>query len=163
MVENAYRSRMLSLLGQADPITSLSTSVPRAMAVFERLREGGMDRSYAPGKWTAREIFSHLADVEIGVGFRVRQALAEELHEVQAFDQDAWAARYRKTDPGLAVAAFKALREWNLVLFRGLTPEDRARIALHPERGEESVDVMIRMLAGHDLNHIAQLEQIAET
>jgi DinB superfamily len=163
MVENAYRSRMLGLLGQMDPLSSLSTSVPRATAVFERLREKGMERSYAPGKWTAREIFCHLADAEIGTGFRIRQALAEERHRVQAFDQDAWATRYRKAEAGLAMAAFKALREWNLALFRSLTPEDRSRVVVHPERGEESVDVMIRMLAGHDLNHLAQLEQIAET
>jgi hypothetical protein len=32
---------------------------------------------------------------------------------------------------------------------------------MHPERGIESIGLMIRMLAGHDLNHLAQLEQIA--
>jgi hypothetical protein len=34
------------------------------------------------------------------------------------------------------------------------------RVAVHPERGEETVEMMITFLAGHDLNHIAQLEQI---
>jgi hypothetical protein len=32
---------------------------------------------------------------------------------------------------------------------------------MHPERGEESVDTTIRMCAGHDRNHLAQLEAIA--
>jgi hypothetical protein len=32
---------------------------------------------------------------------------------------------------------------------------------MHPERGMESVEIIVKMLAGHDLNHLAQLEQIA--
>jgi len=31
---------------------------------------------------------------------------------------------------------------------------------MHPERGEESVETTIRMHAGHDRNHLAQLELI---
>jgi hypothetical protein len=33
-------------------------------------------------------------------------------------------------------------------------------VAFHPERGEESVERILQMLAGHDLNHLGQLEQI---
>jgi hypothetical protein len=32
---------------------------------------------------------------------------------------------------------------------------------MHPERGMETIGILVKMLAGHDLNHIAQLEQIA--
>jgi len=120
-----------------------------------------MLRAYASGKWTARQIFSHLADAEIAVGFRLRQALAENDYVVQPFDQDRWARRYADLDGQAAARAFCALRPWNVALVRTLTPSDLARPAMHPERGMESVEIIVKMLAGHDLNHLAQLEQIA--
>jgi hypothetical protein len=35
------------------------------------------------------------------------------------------------------------------------------RELLHPERGEMTLRVLIETIAGHDLNHLAQLEAIA--
>jgi hypothetical protein len=32
----------------------------------------------------------------------------------------------------------------------------------HSERGKETVDHVMRMMAGHDLNHLQQLEKIAK-
>jgi hypothetical protein len=158
---NPYSERMLGLLGDRSPVESLRATPQRLRQVFARLGDPGLSRTYAPGKWTAREILVHLADVEIGVGFRLRQALAEDGHVIQPFDQDRWAARYGAMPPQLALEAFCALRPLNVALIQSASPEDWERPAMHPERGPESVGVIIRMLAGHDLNHLAQLEAIA--
>jgi hypothetical protein len=32
---------------------------------------------------------------------------------------------------------------------------------MHQERGQETVDHIVRMIAGHDLNHLQQIEKIA--
>ena len=54
-----------------------------------------LDARPAPGKWTAREVFWHIADVEVGTGFRVRQiASAQGPHVIQPFDPDLWAKPY---------------------------------------------------------------------
>jgi len=71
-----------------------------------------------------------------------------------------WARSYVRQDPAAAAKAVIALRPWNLSFWRTLGPEDFARVAFHPERGDESVETILKMLAGHDLNHLAQLEQI---
>jgi hypothetical protein len=42
----------------------------------------------------------------------------------------------------------------------GLAPKDLERQAVHPERGPETLGTIIRLLAGHDLNHLAQLERL---
>ncbi len=157
---NPYTARMLGLVGDRDPMELLAATPGRLTALHKALGQDGMTRSYAPGKWTARDILAHLADAEMTIGFRVRQTLAEDGHRIQPFDQDAWAKRYRSLDPALAVEAFRGLRAWNLNLFRSLSPEDWKRPALHPERGEESVEIIIKMLAGHDVNHLEQLERI---
>ena len=63
-------------------------------------------------------------------------------------------------DGALAVRSFAVTREWNLALVRTLSPADLARPAFHPERGSEPVEAILKMLAGHDLNHLAQLDAI---
>ena len=67
-------------------------------------------RSPAPGKWSAAEILSHLADCELVFGFRLRQTLAENSPTIQPFDQDKWAAIYPGIPAALALEVFTALR-----------------------------------------------------
>lgn len=157
---NEYRERILGLLGKDDPFEVLETTPGRVSSLVERMGEEGLGRRFGTGKWTGREVVGHLADVEIAVGFRVRQMVSQPDHVIQPFDQDAWARPYPRLDGRVAVRALTALRAWNLAYYRTLVPDDLARVAMHPERGEESVETTIRMHAGHDRNHLAQLELI---
>jgi DinB family protein len=156
-----YPARLLNLLGKQDPFVILEDTPRRLALLQQRIGREGLEVAHGPGKWTARQIFAHLADAEIGVCFRIRQVLAG-VDQIQPFDQDAWATRYHSADAAAAREAQASLRRWNLALFRSLDATDLARSAFHPERGDqETVDLMIRLLAGHDLNHLAQLETIA--
>ena len=47
------------------------------------------------------------------------------------------------------------------MLLRSVAPEAMTKQLLHPERGEMTLRVLIETMAGHDLNHLAQLEAIA--
>jgi hypothetical protein len=156
-----YMARIFATLGDRDPIAVLESTPLRLEQLLAGFDEDDLARSYAPGKWSVREIVAHLADCEIGLGFRFRQALAEEDHAVQPFDQDLWAARYPRLDPALALEAFTGLRRWNLALFSGFELIDWNRSVRYSFEGVDSIDDMVRFLAGHDLNHLAQLEAIA--
>jgi len=158
---SAYRERILGLVGDRPVLESLERTGKRVEEIAAGMDAARLERTYGPGKWTARQILVHLADAEIGVGFRLRQVLAEDNHVAQPFDQDVWARRYPGLDGGLAGRAFAALRAWNLALIRSLGPADLERPYVHGERGPETVGIIVKMLAGHDLNHLAQLEQIA--
>ncbi len=157
---SAYTERLIGLAGDRDPLEILSETPSRLEDLYWELKDKKLGSSYGEGKWTARQILAHLVDSEGAYGFRVRLALAEDRPTIQPYDQDAWMGLYRTIDSELAVEVFRSLRTWNLTLFRTLTPEQRARGAFHPERGEEPVGRMIALLAGHDLNHLAQLEHI---
>jgi len=52
------------------------------------------------------------------------------------------------------------LREANLALLKSLTPAQRQLHGLHAERGVETIDHITKMMAGHDLNHLAQVERV---
>ena len=112
------------------------------------------------GKWSVRDILAHLADSEVVFAFRLRQALADDYHVIQPFDQDRWAATYAHYDARGALAVFGAVRQWNLALIAGLKPEALTKLLTHPERGEMTFQVVVETMAGHDLNHLGQVEKI---
>jgi len=120
-----------------------------------------LGQSPAPGKWSAREIICHLADCEIVFAFRLRQAVAEEHHVIQPFDQDKWAAAYSAYDGATALAAFSSLRQWNIAFIKSLSPKLLEKDLTHPERGEMTVQTVVETMAGHDLNHLGQLEKLS--
>jgi uncharacterized damage-inducible protein DinB len=156
-----YVDRILSILGEHDPIEVLQHTPLRLEELLQGFTPADHSLSYGPAKWSVREILAHLADVELSHAFRFRQTLAESEPVLQPFDQELWAKRYRRADPALAVATFRAVRSWNLALLATLDLEGWLKEAFHPERGMVSLDLMVRMLAGHDLNHLGQLESIA--
>jgi uncharacterized damage-inducible protein DinB len=135
-----------------------------AGALRDALKAIGYERSTAspaPGKWSAAEIVSHLADCEIAFAFRLRQTLAEDAHVIQPFDQDKWAATYKGIAAAEALAAFSGLRGWNLLLIGKALPRAAAKTVTHPERGTMTFQTIVETMAGHDLNHLAQLKRIA--
>jgi len=150
-----------SFLAGRDPGGLVKEFPSKLSQVISRIGPTGMGRSLAPGKWTVSEILCHLADTEIAFSFRWRQALAEENHVIQPFDQDRWASLYPTISGDEALRVFAALRQWNGILLDRLAPGDWERPVNHPERGELTFRTLVETMAGHDLNHLVQLEKIA--
>jgi hypothetical protein len=133
---------------------------------LERLIEGvpiaKLRKRPAPDKWSVGEILAHLAETEIVGGFRMRLILGAPGTPVPAFDQDAWAigGHYAKRDPRKSLEQFRAMREANLDLLKSLTPEQWKHHGIHAERGVETIEHIVRLYAGHDINHTQQIEEI---
>ena len=115
-----------------------------------------------PGKWSMAEIVAHLADVEIVASWRMRSVIGANGTPIQPFDQDVWASvfQYGKRDPKQSLEVFRVLRENNLAMLKALPPESWDNYGMHAERGKESIAHLARMFAGHDTNHIVQIENI---
>ncbi len=156
MAANPYAS----FIGSRDPIEVTRATPVQLESVLQALGREKLTIAPAPGKWSVRDILSHLADCELVFAFRLRQALAEDHHVVQPFDQDRWATPYGHYDAHMALAVFSAVRQWNLALIAGLKAEDFARTLNHPERGDMTFQVVVETMAGHDLNHLRQVEAL---
>jgi DinB family protein len=149
------------LVGADDPL-SLLASTPNQVADLVRSWDAGRwSTTYAPGKWTGGQIVLHLAQGEISWGNRVRFALSADGYVVQPYDGDRWVALESPPEPETVLAAYLALRAMNLLLYQRLSAGDRAQPFRHPERGEISIEWLLRTLAGHDRHHLKQLEAIA--
>jgi DinB superfamily len=144
------------------PVETILAATPGAIATqLGKIGPAKSTSAPAPSKWSPAEIICHLADCEIAFGFRLRQTLAEKDHIIQPFDQDKWAAPYPGIPAKEALAAFTALRNWNLILIAASLPKSASKTVTHPERGTMTFQTIVETMAGHDLNHLAQLERIA--
>ena len=143
-----------------DPISIIAATPAQLTKLADRLPPDQLALRIPQGKWNAREIVAHLADCELVFSFRMRQTLADDHPTLQPFDQDRWAARYANCDMTSALSLFGAARNWNLLLLAGVSEAERTRPATHPERGTMTLWTIVETMAGHDLNHLQQIERL---
>lgn len=157
-----YTARMISNIAGQEPLKVLAATPKKIGRLLQSATPAKLKKRPLPDKWSVAEIVAHLADAEIVIGWRVRSILGAPGTPIQAFDQDAWVAagHYAQRNPVKSLEQLRALREANLALYKSLTPEQWKLYGMHSERGQESVEHIARMHAGHDLNHIQQIERI---
>jgi hypothetical protein len=158
----AYIDAVLDVLGDRDPRQVLERTPPALEDLLAGLSTSQLRTPEAPGKWSMAQVLRHLADSEIVYAWRLRMVLAHDRPPLTGYDQDLWAARLHYTDADAeeSLRLFRLLRDSNLSLLRRATPDDLRRVGVHAERGDESVDRIMRLYAGHDLVHERQMERI---
>jgi hypothetical protein len=157
-----YKQRILGYLGDNRALTVQAITPARIERLVKKASGAKLRKRPAPGKWSVTEILAHLADAEIVLAYRMRKILGAPGTPISAFDQDKWAEaeNYPHCDPHVSLRVFRAVREANLSLLKSLKPEQWKQFGVHSERGEESIERIAQMCAGHDINHLRQIEDI---
>jgi len=157
-----YVDETLALLGDRDPVALLDEMPDWLTTHLDDLPESVLGVAEGPGKWSITQVLAHLADTELAFGWRIRLLLTADRPPLTGFDEGKWVTRfdYASADPAEAFHAFAMQRSWNMRVYRSITPDDLMRVGIHSERGEESVDRVLRMIAGHDLRHRRQITRI---
>ncbi len=157
-----YTRRILANVEARNALNVQAETPAKLARLIESVPASRLHDRPAPDKWSVAEILAHLADAELVTGWRVRQILGAPGTAIQAYDQNSWASsgHYEIRDPRKSIEQVRVLREANLVLFSSLSPEQWKHYGMHAERGKESIEHITRMTAGHDLNHIRQIEQL---
>ena len=159
-----YIKRILGQVEGQDPLKVQTGTAKKIDRLIKGAPASRLRRRPSSEKWSTCEILAHLADSEIVVGWRMRQILGAPGTPIQAFDQDSWAAagHYEKRDPRKSAEQFRVVREANLALLKSLAPEQWKHHGMHAERGVETIEHIVRMIAGHDINHTRQVEQLVD-
>ena len=159
-----YIERLLSNVHGADPWEVLTSTPSRLRELIEGRTETDLARRPGPDRWSVREILAHLADAEVVIGWRLRSILADNGTTLQPYDQNRWASvfRYAEAPVGESLGLFEASRRGNVRLLRSVDPALLENFGMHEERGRESVAHLIRLNAGHDVNHIRQIEALLQ-
>jgi hypothetical protein len=153
----AYQQSLLAALGDDDPAEVQSRGPADARALVAHAA-GDLRTRPAPREWSVLLCLAHIADAELVMAGRYRWVLAHDEPELIGYDQDLWVDNLHgdDDDPEDLLGQYASLRASNVTLWRRSSETDRARVAIHRERGPESFDLMFRMLAGHDRVHLDQ-------
>lgn len=155
-----YQRDLLGLLGDDDP-AAVQAATPAEIRAIAAAAGAELRRRPAAGEWSVLELVGHIVDAEIVSSTRYRFILAHDRPDLPGYDQDAFADALRHNEAALEelLAPFEALRAANVALWRRTSPDARARVGMHRERGPESYDLTFRMIAGHDRFHMNQARE----
>lgn len=157
-----YSARLMSLSAGKDGLAVLASTPARIGALVAGRSQADLRWTPTPGRWSVAEIVAHLGDAEIVGAYRMRAILAAPGTPLQAYDQNDWmrAQRHELSDPHVSLGLFAGLRAAQVRLLRRLGDEELDRFGIHAERGKESLRQLIGLYAGHDLNHLGQIERL---
>ena len=157
-----YVAALVTLLGTRNPVDVLARTSGLLDEGVRGLSKDHVRHPEADGKWSVADVLQHLADSELVWGFRLRLTLAQDRPQLVGYDQDRWASRlhYERADPQQALRLFTVLRDSHLALLKAASTIDLQRVAVHAERGVQTIEQMVQLCAGHDLVHINQISRI---
>lgn len=157
-----YIERILGNLDGQKPLRVQATTAKKIEKLLQGVPAARLRKRPGPDKWSVLEIVTHLADAELVGAYRMRLILSAPGTPIAAYDQNVWVetGHYDKRDVHKSLEQFRAIREGNLALLKTLTPAQWKHHGMHAERGEETIEHIVRMFAGHDINHTKQIERI---
>ena len=157
-----YIKRILGFVDGKDPLRVQRETPKKLQTLIKPLSKKQLTQRPEPGKWSVGEILAHLADAELVGSWRMRLILGNNGVSLQPFDQNVWADifAYARRDPAASLETFRVLRESNLAMLKALPKDLWENYGMHQERGKETISHIVRMFAGHDLNHLGQIEKI---
>ncbi len=159
-----YTARIVGILGGRDPRTIMEATPARLRALASGATPDQLRWKPSPTRWSITQILAHLADAEIVGAWRFRTVLERDGVALHAYDQETWAEAFRYEEAPVAesLALFEALRGSTLRVLRTVDPSRQSHVGMHSERGPESITRIMEMYAGHDLNHLGQIEGLLE-
>lgn len=150
-------------MNKATILSELKRTLTLTIPFFEA-EPAFLQKSYAPGKWTARQILAHLTDSEIVYQMRTRHIVSEPGCAIPAFDQDKWAKclAYTQRDMLLMRRLFTTARESLMELVDFLPEQIFGRAGVHSEAGTIRAWDVVSKASTHNMHHYGQLVAIRE-
>lgn len=143
---------------------SILETLNEQLARFERLFEhSAAERasySYAPGKWTVRDVITHVNDTERVMSFRALAFARGSAGPWPGMEHEAWAeAARQKERPFLElVTEFVNVRRATISLFKGFSEDMMSRRGV-ASGSEFSVRALVWIVAGHAQHHATVLNE----
>jgi hypothetical protein len=155
-----FYATYISKVGSGDIIKILEEQMHSTYELAKSITANKAAYAYAPGKWTIKEVWGHMADTERVMAYRALRFARNDSLDLQGFDQDDYMANSRFNERTLDDLAeeFKTLRQANLYLLKHLNAEEKQRGGL-ANGNYVTVNALLYIIAGHEHHHIGILKE----
>jgi len=150
-----YYERYISLVAESDDIIStLAAQLTKLQDIFTALPEEKGEFSYEDGKWSLKEVISHLIDGERMFAYRLLRVSRGDETPIEGFEQDGYIENSHANDRSFAelLEEFNLSRRANLLLIKNLGPDDWTRIGT-ANGVKISARALVYIMAGHIEHH----------
>src|ERR1700692_776386 len=143
-------------------IASIAAAPKNLREAVRGLNDAQLDTPYREGGWTVRQVVHHVPDSHVNAFVRLKLALTEEKPTIKPYDEAAWAEL--ADSKAAPIESSQTLLDsvharWNR-LWRSLEPEHFARVLVHPEHGERTVDWLLFLYEWHGKHHTAHITEL---
>ena len=153
-----YYERYISLIIDNDIVPVLAGLLTELQDLFTALPEERGTYAYETGKWTIKEVLSHLIDGERIFAYRVFRIARGDKTPIEGFEQDGYIENSHANERSFAelLDEFNLLRRANVLFFKNLDNDDWVRTGTANDV-EISVRAIAFVMAGHIRHHITIL------
>ena len=155
---------MLTALERRERIAKIRNLPKQIQEAVKGLDDRQLQTPYREGGWTPAQVVHHLADSHMNAYIRMRLAMTEERPAIKVYQQALWAELPDAKSAVLApsIAILRGLhRRWSNFM-RGLTKKDWARVAIHPERGDMTLEDFLVLYSDHGEKHVGQINGLRQ-
>jgi hypothetical protein len=152
---NEYYGKYISQVTEPDLLGVLASQPAEIAAIFGALDDSLGTSAYAEGKWTLKEVLSHLIDGERHFAYRVHRISRGDTTPIEGFEQDGYIENSYANERTFAdlIAEFTELRRANLRPFQRLSESDWTRMGT-ASGFPVSVRALAFIMAGHVRHHL---------
>lgn len=153
-----YYQKYIALVPEDDIIDALEAQPDKLRELIGRLDEDRGSHAYAEGKWTIKEVLSHLIDGERIFAYRVLRIARGDKTPIEGFEQDGYIENSHANGRSFSelLDEFMLLRQANISFFRNLQEDDWIRSGT-ANKVDISVRALAWIMAGHVRHHIGIL------
>lgn len=155
-----YFDAYIARVSEADPIAVMEAQYDELATFMRGLPSDKLNFSYAPGKWTPKEILGHLTDTERVMSYRALRFARGDQAPLATFDENAWMgpAEFSRRSLDDLLDEWLVVRHASLALFRSLPEAGRTRGGTASNR-PLTVPAIVFLLPGHVRHHLAVVRE----
>ncbi len=154
-----YYNTYVSLIDGDNVFPALKSQSDELQNIFSQMPEDKGRFAYAEGKWTIKELLSHLIDGERIFAYRILRISRGDATPIEGFEQDGYIKYSNANSRTFAdlLDEFDLQRRSNLLLLTNITDEGSRRMGTASDK-PVSVRALAFISAGHVTHHLRILK-----
>lgn len=151
----SYFTNYIKLVNENNVLEALAHQQPIFVEFFDAIPAEKADYSYAPGKWTLKELLQHMIDTERIFAYRALCVARKETQSLPGFDENEFVlqSHANKRVWTEMLSELKLVRQTTEILFRSFSLEVYGHIGLSSNK-PVTVSALGFIIVGHVYHHI---------